>query len=59
MPRSLVWYRKVGLTILFRIADAKNIILMGVGDAFVGILYLLANRGNVLSDGYYISSSLS
>ncbi|RPB15611.1 hypothetical protein P167DRAFT_408212 [Morchella conica CCBAS932] len=26
------------------ISDAKNIILLGVGDAFVGILYLLANR---------------
>ncbi|KAL0633314.1 Histone deacetylase hda1 [Maublancomyces gigas] len=26
------------------IADARNIILMGVGDAYVGILYLLANR---------------
>lgn len=30
-----------------RIADAKSIILMGAGDAFVGILYLLANRGRL------------
>lgn len=40
-----------------RIADAKNIIFMGVGDAFVGILYLLANRGNASPDPYFYPTS--
>lgn len=56
-PSHLLTQGNKVLTVLLRIADAKNIILMGVGDAYVGILYLLANRGNanpitVLSDGF-------